>query len=454
MSQQPRIAFDYKPASPTSRRSAHARWFISGLLLPLIGGAIAYLLANREPPTLAPPPLQADALGLDLTALPGEQLSPLPQQLGQTVEFVVRRNDTLDRIFRHLKLNLTDLASIRGLPGVQKQLDRLRPGDTIRLVHDEGLVQSLSRRISETEVLSVTRVDETGSTTFAAEVVATPVEIRESRAQGTIDSSLFVAARGAGVSPEIILRLANDIFGWDIDFALDIQPGDRFNLIYEQKFRDGEYIGDGRILAADFANDGTVHRAVYYESADGKIADYFTPDGRSMRRQFLRAPLDFTRISSNFNPRRHHPILNMIRAHKGVDYTAPTGTIIKAAGDGRVSFVGTKGGYGRAVILEHGGGISTLYGHMSRFARGLHEGTRVKQGMTIGYVGSSGAATGPHLHYEYRLNGLHKNPRTVSLPDAAPIPEGYLAEFRSHSAQLLARLDRAGAAGVGVVATN
>ena len=454
MTQQPRIAFDYKPASPASRRAAHARWFVSGLLLPLIGGAIAYVLANRESPALAPPPLQADALGLDLSALPIEQLSPVPQPLGQTVEFVVRRNDTLDRIFRQLKLNLTDLASIRELPGVQQQLDRLRPGDTIRLVHDEGLVQSLSRRISETEVLSVTRVDETGNTAFAAEVVATPVEIRESRAQGTIDSSLFVAARAAGVSPEIILRLANDIFGWDIDFALDIQPGDRFNLIYEQKFRDGEYIGDGRILAADFVNDGTVHRAVYFESADGQIADYFSPDGRSMRRQFLRAPLDFTRISSNFNPRRRHPILNMIRAHKGVDYAAPTGTIIKAAGDGRVSFVGSKGGYGRVVILEHGGGISTLYGHMSRFARGLHDGNRVKQGTTIGYVGSSGAATGPHLHYEYRLNGMHKNPRTVSLPDAAPIPEGYLAEFKSRSALLLARLDRAGDAGVGVVATN
>jgi murein DD-endopeptidase MepM/ murein hydrolase activator NlpD len=454
LSQQPRIAFDYKPASPSSRRSAHAKWFVSGLLLPLIGGAMAYVLANRESQVLAPPPLQPDALGLDLSNLPLEQLSPVPQPIGQTIEFVVRRNDTLDRIFRQLKLNLTDLASIRELPGVQQQLDRLRPGDTIRLVHDEGLVQSLSRRISETEVLSVRRVDETGSSTFSAEVVATPVEIRESRAQGTIDTSLFVAARAAGVSPEIILRLANDIFGWDIDFALDIQPGDRFNVIYEQKFRDGEYIGDGRILAADFVNDGTVHRAVYYESADGKIADYFSPDGRSMRRQFLRAPLDFTRISSNFDPRRHHPILNMIRAHKGVDYAAPTGTIIKAAGDGRVSFVGTKGGYGRVVILEHGGGISTLYGHMSRFARGLNDGARVKQGITIGYVGSSGAATGPHLHYEYRVNGMHKNPRTVSLPDAAPIPEGYLAEFRSRSAQLLARLDRAGDAGVGVIATN
>lgn len=455
MSEQPRIAFDYKPASPASRRAAHTRWFISGLLLPLVGGTVAYFMVNREP-ELAPPPLQSDALGLEFPVLPIEQQAPaVPQPIGQTVEFVVRRNDTLDRIFRQLKLNLTDLASIRELPGVQEQLDRLRPGDTIKLVHDdEGLVQALSRRISETEVLSVKRVEETGSSPFSAEVLATPVQIRESRAQGTIDSSLFVAARAAGVSPEIILRLANDIFGWDIDFALDIQPGDRFSVIYEQKFRDGEYIGDGRILAADFVNAGTTHRAVYYESADGKIADYFTPDGRSMRRQFLRAPLDFTRISSNFDPRRRHPILNMIRAHKGVDYAAPTGTIIKAAGDGRVSFVGTKGGYGRVVILEHGAGISTLYGHMSRFARGLNSGERVKQGFTIGYVGSSGAATGPHLHYEYRVNGLHKNPRTVPLPDAAPIPDAYVAEFKSRSAEALARLDRASDSSVGVVATN
>jgi murein DD-endopeptidase MepM/ murein hydrolase activator NlpD len=331
VSEQPRIRFDYKPVSPASRRSAHTRWFLSGLLLPLVGGTIAYFIVNRDQ-ELAPPALQADALELEPTALPVEQLTPLvPEPIGQTVEFVVRRNDTLDRIFRQLKLNLTDLASIRELPGVQEQLDRLRPGDTIKLVHDdEGLVQALSRRISDTEVLSVKRIEEMGSGPFAAEVLATPVEIRESRAQGTIDSSLFVAARAAGVSPEIILRLANDIFGWDIDFALDIQPGDRFSVIYEQKYRDGEYIGDGRILAADFVNDGTTHRAIYYESADGKIADYFTPDGRSMRRQFLRAPLDFTRISSNFNPRRKHPILNLIRAHKGVDYAAPTGTIIKA----------------------------------------------------------------------------------------------------------------------------
>lgn len=437
-----KIAFDYKPASTTSRTSAHARWFASGLLLPLLGGVIAYSLTS-ESSAIRPPQLQSAALGLpELSPIVVEDLDEIPRSLGDTVEFVVRRNDTLDRIFRQLKLNLTDLALIRDLPGVQGKLDQIREGDTITFVHDEGLVQSLSRRISETEILSVTRLSAREGDGFTAEVLATPIEIREAHAQGRIESSLFVAARAAGVSPEIILRLANDIFSWDIDFALDIQPGDRFSLIYEQKYRNGQYIGDGRILAADFVNNGVTHRAIYYESADGQVADYFAPDGRSMRRPFLRAPLDFTRISSNFNPRRRHPILNAIRAHKGVDYAAPTGTVIKAAGDGRVAFVGTKGGYGRAVVLEHGGGVSTLYGHMSRFMKGLQNGVRVKQGQTIGYVGSSGAATGPHLHYEYLVNGIHKNPRTVPLPEAIPISEPYRLEFQSRSGSLLARLDR------------
>ncbi|NLG78133.1 MAG: peptidoglycan DD-metalloendopeptidase family protein [Xanthomonadaceae bacterium] len=435
-----KIAIDYKPGSSKSRAAAHARWFASGLLIPLIGGLLVYSLREESPTSTSTVPAPTITLP-ELPALetPEAEPDPIPKPLGDTVEFVVRRNDTLDRIFRQLKLSLTDLANIRGLPGVRENLDRLHPGDTITLVHDEGLLQALTRRISETEVLQVTR----GESGFAAEVLATPLETREAYATGTIDSSLFVAARAAGVSPEIILALANDIFGWDIDFALDIRAGDRFAIVYEQKFRDGEYIGDGRVLAADFTNNGKTYRAIYFKSADEAVADYFAPDGRSMRRQFLRAPLDFTRISSNFNPRRRHPILNTIRAHKGVDYAAATGTVIKAAGDGKVEFVGTKGGYGRVVILEHGGGISTLYAHMSRFAKGLRRGQRVKQGTTIGYVGSSGAATGPHLHYEYRVHGVHKNPRTVPLPDAAPIADAYRAEFEARTREVLALLDRA-----------
>jgi murein DD-endopeptidase MepM/ murein hydrolase activator NlpD len=432
-----RISVDYKPRTSQASASAHARWFVIGLALPLLGGMLAYLFTagplSNESALAVPAITAADLPGLQPLSLPAHE------PLGDTIEFVVRRNDTLDRIFRQMKLSLNDLATIRELPGVRTNLDQLRVGDTITLTHDSGVVHAISRRVSETEVLSVTRTGDI----FSAELIATPVDTKVITAQGTIDTSLFIAARAAGVSPDLIMRLANDIFGWKIDFALEIQRGDRFEVIYEQKYRDGKYIGDGRILAADFVNEGALFRAVYYQSTDGMLSGYFAPDGRSMRRQFLRAPLDFTRISSNFDPRRRHPILNTIRAHKGVDYAAPTGTIIKTAGDGRVSFVGTQGGYGRVVIVEHGGGISTLYGHMSRFASGLRPGQRVQQSETIGYVGSSGAATGPHLHYEYRVNGAHKNPRTVELPDAAPIPDRYVAEFRASSNPLLNELDRA-----------
>jgi murein DD-endopeptidase MepM/ murein hydrolase activator NlpD len=435
-----RIAPDYKPKSAPATAATHARWFLSGLALTLIAGVTLYRITTAPPeelgsrmqvPTLAPGDLPLQRAD-DFLA------TPMPKPLGDTVEFTVRRNDTLDRIFRQLQLSLADLADIRDVKNAREQLDQLRPGDIITVVHNDGAVHSLQRRVSETQILNVTR----GDNGFAAEFINTPVTTRVAHAQGTISTSLFVAARAAGIGSEMIMRLANDIFGWKIDFALEIQPGDRFAIVYEQKYRDGKYIGDGRILAADFINDGTLFRAVYYHSADGAIDDYFGPDGRSMRRQFLRAPLDFTRISSNFDPARRHPILNTIRAHKGVDYAASTGTVIKAAGDGRAAFVGMQGGYGRVVILEHGAGISTLYGHMSRFAK-LRVGQRVKQGETIGYVGMSGAATGPHLHYEYRVNGVHKNPRTVPLPDASPIPAQYLAEFHSQSDTMLVQLDQA-----------
>ena len=435
-----RIAADYKPKSAPATAATHARWFLSCLALTLIGGVTLYRITTAPPeelgstmrvPTLAPGDLPLQRAD-DFLA------TPMPKPLGDTVEFTVRRNDTLDRIFRQLQLSLADLADIRDVKSAREQLDQLRPGDVITVVHNDGAVHSLQRRVSETQILNITR----GNNGFAADFINTPVSTRVVHAQGTISTSLFVAARAAGIGSEMIMRLANDIFGWKIDFALEIQPGDRFVIVYEQKYRDGKYIGDGRILAADFINDGTLFRAVYYHSTDGVIDDYFAPDGRSMRRQFLRAPLDFTRISSNFDPARRHPILNTIRAHKGVDYAASTGTVIKAAGDGRAAFVGMQGGYGRVVILEHGAGISTLYGHMSRFAK-LRVGQRVKQGETIGYVGMSGAATGPHLHYEYRVNGVHKNPRTVPLPDASPIPAQYLTEFHARSDTMLAQLDQA-----------
>ncbi len=425
------------------------KWAFVGLLLPLAGGLIAYHLLTTKSSALRIP---ADLAELTKQATPELPVPALPSQpddlaLVNTVEFVVRRNDTLERIFRQLELNLKDLAAIRELPDVTRALDMLKPGDPITFVHsDTGDLQSLSRQVSDTSKLSVIR-DAEG---FKAELITTPLTIQTTSIHGTVESSLFASARKAGLSADMIMRLANDIFGWDIDFALDIQPGDEFNVLYEKQYRDGQYISDGRILAAEFVNDGHTYRAVRFDSADGEVGNYFTPEGRSMHKQFLRAPVDFTRISSGFSFARFHPILNRMRAHKGVDYAAPTGTPIKAAGDGKISLQGVQNGYGKVVILDHSAGITTLYGHLSRFAKGLRNGTRVKQGDIIGYVGMTGAATGPHLHYEYRVNGVHKNPRTVPLPNASPISPAYAADFRRRADLMLTALDRIGQRSVSV----
>jgi murein DD-endopeptidase MepM/ murein hydrolase activator NlpD len=237
----------------------------------------------------------------------------------------------------------------------------------------------------------------------------------------------------------VALKLAN-VFAWDIDFVLDIRSGDRFTAVYEQIYQDGKYLHDGEVLAAEFINDGKVYRAVRYTAEDGATG-YYTPEGRPLRKAFLRAPVDFTRVSSGFNPARLHPILNTIRGHMGTDYAAPTGTPVHAAGDGRISFAGVRGGYGRAIVLAHSNSVSTLYGHMSRFAKNLKVGSHVNQGEVIGYVGMTGLATGPHLHYEYLMNGVHMNPQTVRLPGALPLRADSLGRFRDAAAPLLGSLD-------------
>jgi murein DD-endopeptidase MepM/ murein hydrolase activator NlpD len=405
-----------------------------------MGGIAVYKLfiAQRNTPIISS---ELVALTNEITPeLPLSSFRDAPATaLVSTVEFVVRRNDTLERIFRQLQLNLQDLAAIRSLPDVQRALDILKPGDPIVFSHTpDGDLQSLSRQVNDTTRLSVVR-DGTG---FKAELIETPLRITTAIVRGTVTDSLFMSARKAGLSAELIMRMANDIFGWDIDFALDIRNGDRFNIIYEKQYRNNDYLSDGRILAAEFINDGHRYRAIRYDSPDSKISNYFTPEGRSMHKQFLRAPLDFSRISSGFSFARFHPILNRVRAHKGVDYAAASGTPIKAAGDGKINFQGKQTGYGNTVILEHGNGITTLYAHLSRFTKELRKGDRVKQGQIIGYVGMTGTATGPHLHYEYRINGTHKDPRSIPLPNASPIPSTYLAEFRRHAEPLLTILDR------------
>jgi murein DD-endopeptidase MepM/ murein hydrolase activator NlpD len=361
---------------------------------------------------------------------------PNPVALGaSTIEVIVSRNDTLDRIFRRLKLDLADLASLRTLPGLKSGLDKLRPGEALRLMHRDGSLFGFERQLSPSETLQVIR-DEEG---FRTNVLENPLETRERTVRGSIDSSLFEAVAKAGAHDQTALALA-DIFGWDIDFVLDIQPGDTFVATYDEVSQDGTYIKDGPIVAALFVNRGREYRAVRYVDPNGR-AHYYSPEGLSMYRAFLRTPVEFTRISSRFNPNRRHPVLNTIRAHKGVDYAAPTGTPVKAAGDGRVQFAGRKGGYGNVLEIAHPRGVVTVYGHLSRYGKGIRTGSKVTQGEIVAYVGMSGLATGPHLHYEYRVNGLHKNPQTVELPGAAPIDPAWRTDFEEKTALALAALD-------------
>ncbi|MCK4675759.1 MAG: peptidoglycan DD-metalloendopeptidase family protein, partial [Gammaproteobacteria bacterium] len=249
-----------------------------------------------------------------------------------------------------------------------------------------------------------------------------------------------LAGESAGISDNIIMELAN-IFGWDIDFALDIRKGDNFTVLYEELYRDGEKISDGKILAADFINDGKIYRAVRYKNPQTSESEYYTPDGKSMRKAFIRSPVHFSRISSGFNLKRKHPILLNKRPHRGVDYAAKSGTPIYAAGDGKVIFKGKKGGYGKVMILKHGSKYSSLYAHLKTYNRKLRVGSRVKQGQTIAYVGSTGLATGPHLHYEFRVNGVHRNPLTVRLPASNPVPKRYMDDFDLVTAPVIAQLD-------------
>ncbi|MGJ0431671.1 peptidoglycan DD-metalloendopeptidase family protein [Methylobacter sp.] len=256
----------------------------------------------------------------------------------------------------------------------------------------------------------------------------------------TIETSLFLDGLDAGLSKELIMQLT-DIFAWDIDFATNLRNGDYFTVVYEKKVVNGKETNTDEIIAAQFTNQGSTYTAVRYIDETGR-ANYYTPDGQSMQKAFLSTPVDFARISSHFDLNRKHPILNRIRAHKGVDYAARTGTPVKTTGDGEVIFSGRKGGYGQVVIIKHGDHYETLYAHLSNFKKGLQVGSHVKQGDVIGYIGQTGLATGPHLHYEFHVDGVYRNPETVKLPNSLPIGENLLADFKSQTQPLLAQLNQ------------
>lgn len=256
----------------------------------------------------------------------------------------------------------------------------------------------------------------------------------------TIETSLFLDGLDAGLSKELIMQLI-DIFAWDIDFATNLRNGDYFTVVYEKKVVDGKETDTDEIIAAQFTNQGSTYTAVRYIDEAGNTS-YYTPNGQSMQKAFLSTPVDFARISSHFDLKRKHPVLNRIRAHKGVDYAARTGTPVKTTGDGEVIFCGRKGGYGQVVIIKHGDRYETLYAHLSNFKRGLQAGDHVKQGDVIGYVGQTGLATGPHLHYEFHVDGVYRNPETVKLPHSLPISENLLADFKSQTQPFLSQLNQ------------
>ena len=331
----------------------------------------------------------------------------------------VRSGDSLALILKRIGFNAQTTYAVSTAKGEEsKLLKKLNVGDTLRIAsNDQKQLAALEYPLSKTDTLFINLVGDS----YQSHRESKQVEIRESYSYGTITSSFWNAGVSAGLNDNQIINFAN-MFGWDIDFALDIREGDSFHIAYEKKYVEGEYIGTGNILAAEITNQGDVFQAIRF--TDG---EYYSPDGRSMRKAFLRAPVNFKYISSSFKPKRFHPIQKRWKAHRGIDYAAKRGTPVVAAGSGKVTHATYNKFNGNYVFIQHGNGIITKYLHFSK--RAVKKGQRVKQGQVIGYVGTSGMSQGPHLHYEFLLNGVHRNPRTVKLPDAQPIAKKYKAEF-------------------------
>jgi murein DD-endopeptidase MepM/ murein hydrolase activator NlpD len=399
-------------------------------------------LGGLEREVADPPDGFSSVAALDLPsrsgALPSQPSEPAgpgsewPQEEWELV--TVQPGESLDAIFRKLGFSAGLLHSIMGLNGDTRSLTRIRPGDVFGFQRDAGGEFSRMRYpLNENSYLVVDRsAEELRAQNLDRQLTTSLFEAR-----GSIDSSLFLAGKAAGLSDAMVMKLAN-IFGWDIDFVLDIRAGDEFYLLYEKLYRDGEYLRDGDVLAATFVNQGERFQAVRFEGGNG--AQYYAPDGRHMRKAFLRAPLNFSYISSNFNPKRFHPILKRVKAHNGIDYRAPSGTPVYAAGDGRVIRSAKDQYNGHHVFLQHANNIVTKYLHFTR--RNVKEGDRVKQGQVIGYVGATGLAQAPHLHYEFLVNGAHRNPRTVSLPAVEPLKAEGLLAFQAYAAPYLSQLSR------------
>jgi len=347
----------------------------------------------------------------------------------------IQRNDSVASLLARLKINNQDTTNFLRDARNIKIMRRLVPGKTIHAqTTAAGELLTLRYFPSRGKQLLIKKID------GVFKVAKLPVK-RETHIQmksGVIKSSLFAATDGANVPDSVAIQIA-EIFASDIDFHRDLRKEDRFKVVYESHYSSGEPTGTGRVLAVEFVNKGKPYQAVYFEAND-KERGYYTPEGKNLRREFLRSPLKFSRISSGFSRSRYHPILKKRRAHKGVDYAAPRGTPVRATANGTVAVSTRQRGYGKLIILKHRRRYSTAYAHLSAFAKGLRKGKRVNQGDIIGYVGSTGMATGPHLHYEFRINGVQRNPRRVVMPAAIPLSAKNIPAFKKYAKPLMARL--------------
>lgn len=359
---------------------------------------------------------------------------PVKPEAEITYTHIIKSGDT----FSHILEKYGSYEIVKRLIAANAELgpfNSLTVGREMTLTRKHGIISEINYRVSPLQNHKIVRLED-GSYEISEEL--SEIERLETHATVEIADSLYLSAKRAGLSDKLIISTAN-IMEWDIDFAYDVRKGDHFSVIYYENYVKNKKIDDGPILALRFMNNGKDYRIVRYTDSKGD-ADYYFFDGRKVRKAFLRNPLEFAYISSHFNPRRMHPVLHKVRAHKGVDYAARSGTPVRAAGDGRISARRFYNGYGKTVILQHGGGYSTLYAHFSKFTDKQRVGSWVKQGQVIGYVGSTGLSTGPHLHYEFRVNGVHKNPLTVKLPDAIPLAQSELPRFNEQIKPVVEKL--------------
>jgi len=444
---------DFKFDRANTSRSGNPATLLSdfqrNLLVKLIILAAIVMLAGFSVSNWQPTAEAADSTPKSLRlhySLPLPEPAPSLEQELRTVtaamepakweSVTIKSGDTLASIFAKKGISSSTTHKIATLNDQTRKLRYIQPGDEIKLLLDEQ--RGLRQMKYIPDITRTLLVQRTEDQSYSSQIVNYQLDAYPVYREGVIDSSLFEAAANADIPEDVIMDLVA-IFGWDVDFSLDIRQGDRFGIVYEELYKDDVKIRNGRILSAEFINDGKVYRAVYYTDPSGN-SDYFAPDGKSMRKAFLRSPVEFSRISSRFSNKRWHPVLSKWRSHKGVDYAAARGTPIRASGDGKIIFAGKKGGYGRLIVIRHGGRYTTAYGHLHRYAKGARSGKKVKQGQIIGYVGSSGLATGPHLHYEFRVNGVHRNPLTVKLPEAQPVNAAFLDNFNENTEVYLSML--------------